>query len=45
MQEQYDLSVSYLKYTSQLDEAKEILNEESDSDMIDMAKEQKKEAE
>ena len=45
MQEQYDLAVEYLKYTAQLDEAKEILNDESDSDMIDMAKEQKKEAE
>ncbi len=45
MQEQYDLAVEYLKYTAQLDEAKEILNDESDTDMIDMAKEQKKEAE
>lgn len=45
MQEQYDLAVEYLKHNAQLEEAKEILNEESDSDMIDMAKEQKKEAE
>ncbi len=45
MQEQYDLAVAYLKYNAQLEEAKDILNEESDSDMIDMAKEQKKEAE
>lgn len=45
MQEQYDLAVSYLSYNSQLEEAKEILNDESDTDMIDMAKEQKKEAE
>ena len=45
MQEQYDLAVEYLKYAAQLDEAKEILNDESDADMIDMAKEQKKEAE
>lgn len=45
MQEQYDLAVSYLKYNSQLEEAKEILNDESDSDMTEMAKEQKKEAE
>jgi len=45
MQEQYDLAIEYLKYSSQLDEAKEILNDESDADMIDMAKEQKKEAE
>jgi peptide chain release factor 1 len=45
MQEQYDLAVEYLKYNAQLDEAKEILNDESDTDMIDMAKEQKKEAE
>ncbi len=45
IQEQYDLAVEYLRYAAQLDEAKEILNDESDSDMIDMAKEQKKEAE
>lgn len=45
IQEQYDLAVEYLKYAAQLDEAKEILSDESDSDMIDMAKEQKKEAE
>jgi peptide chain release factor 1 len=45
IKEQYELAVEYLKYTAQLDEAKEILNDESDTDMIDMAKEQKKEAE
>ena len=45
IQEQYDLAVEYLKYNDQLEEAKEILNDESDTDMIDMAKDQKKEAE
>ena len=45
MQEQYDLAVEYLKYNNQLEEAKTILNDENDSDMIDMAKEQKKESE
>lgn len=45
MQWQYDLSTQYLQYFSQLEEAKEILNEESDIDMIEMAKEQRKEAE
>ncbi len=45
MQEQYDLSVEYKNYYEQLQEAKEILETENDEDMIEMAKEQRKEAE
>jgi len=45
MQEKYDLSKEYLNYYGQLEEAKEILNTEKDEDMIEIAKEQKKESE
>ena len=45
MQQQYELSILYKKYYDQLQEAKEILDTEDDQDMIDMAKEQKKESE
>jgi len=45
LQEQYELSLGYMKYNGQLTEAKSILDEESDEEMIEMAKEQRKEAE
>lgn len=44
MQEQYDLAIAYLKYNDQLEEAKEMMNEDDD-EIKEMAKEQKKEAE
>lgn len=45
MQHQYDLSVEYKNFYEQLQEAKEILENETDEEMIEMAKEQRKEAE
>ncbi|HOG15649.1 MAG TPA: peptide chain release factor 1 [Candidatus Absconditabacterales bacterium] len=45
MQEKYELAKEYLNYHGQLEEAKEILNAESDEDMLEIAKEQKKESE
>jgi len=45
LNEQYELSLEYMKYFGQLNEAKSILDEESDEEMIEMAKEQRKEAE
>ena len=45
LQEQYELSLEYIKYNNQLFEAKSILDEESEEEMIEMAKEQRKEAE
>jgi hypothetical protein len=37
--------LEYIKYNNQLFEAKSILDEESEEEMIEMAKEQRKEAE
>ena len=45
MQERYDLAKEYMSYRNQLEEAKEILNTESDEDMLEIAKEQKKDSE
>lgn len=45
MQEKYDLSKKYIEYRNQLEEAKEVINTETDTEMIEMAKEQKKESE
>lgn len=45
MQERYDLAKEYTTLWNQLEEAKEILNTESDEDMLEIAKEQKKESE
>lgn len=45
MQERYDLAKEYMSYRQQLEEAKEILNTESDVDMLEIAKEQKKDSE
>lgn len=45
MQEKYDLAKEYMLYWNQLEEAKEIINTETDDDMIEMAKDQKKESE
>ena len=44
LQEKYDLSVEYTLASKQLEEAKEILENESDEDLVEMAKEQRKEA-
>lgn len=40
LQEAYDLFQSYKKYLAEKKEAEEILGSESDSDMVEMAKEQ-----
>lgn len=40
LKEVYDLAVTYRKYSDQISEAKEILANESDADMIEMAKEE-----
>jgi len=45
MQERYDLAKEYMSYRNQLEEAKEILNTESDEDMLEIAKDQKRESE
>ena len=45
MQERYDLAKEYTTLWNQLEEAKEILNAESDEEMLEIAKEQKKESE
>lgn len=45
MQERYDLAKEYMNYWNQLEEAKEVINTESDPDMIEMAKDQKRESE
>lgn len=45
MQERYDLAKEYTTLWNQLEEAKEILNSESDEEMLEIAKEQKKESE
>ncbi len=45
IQEIYDLSQEYKKFDWQINEAKEILNKESDPEMIEMAKEELEEAE
>lgn len=45
MQERYDLAKEYTTLWNQLEEAKEILNTESDEEMLEIAKEQKKESE
>ena len=45
LQEIYDLIQSYRKYENQVNEAKDIINNESDADMIEMAKEELKEGE
>ena len=45
MQERYDLAKEYTTLWNQLEEAKEILNTESDEEMLEIAKEQKKETE
>lgn len=45
LQKIYDLIQDYKKYNKQRDESKEIINNESDSDIIDMAKEDLKESE
>ena len=44
LQEKYDLSVEYTLASKQLEEAKEILENENDEDLVEMAKEQRKEA-
>ena len=45
MQERYDLAKQYIEYRNQLEEAKEILNTETDDEMLEIAKEQKRESE
>ena len=45
MQEKYELAKQYLNYWWQLEEAKNILETENDEDMIEIAKEQKKDSE
>ncbi len=45
MQERYDLAKEYTTLWKQLEEAKEILNTESDEEMLEIAKEQKKDSE
>ena len=45
MQERYDLAKEYTTLWNQLEEAKEILNTESDPEMKEIAKEQKEESE
>lgn len=40
LQEAYDLFQTYKKYVAEKKEAEEILNNEQDSDMVEMAKEQ-----
>lgn len=45
MQEKYDLAKEYMNYRNLLEEAKVILNTESDEDMIEIAKDQKRDAE
>lgn len=45
MQERYDLAKEYITLWNQLEEAKEILNTESDEEMLEIAKEQKKDSE
>lgn len=45
LQEIYDLSQEYKKYDWQINEAKEILNNESDPEMLEMAREELREAE
>jgi len=45
MQERYDLAKQYIEYWNQLEEAKEILNTETDDEMLEIAKEQKKDSE
>jgi len=45
MQERYDLAKEYTTLWNQLEEAKEILSTESDEEMLEIAKEQKKESE
>lgn len=45
MQERYDLAKQYIEYWNQLEEAKEILNTETDDEMLEIAKEQKRESE
>lgn len=45
LQEIYDLAQEYRKCENALQEAKEILNTETDPEMIDMAKQQQKEEE
>lgn len=45
MQEKYDLAKQYLNYWWQLEEARHILDTESDDDMIEIAKDQKKDSE
>ncbi len=45
MQEKYDLAKQYLNYWGQLEEAKNILESENDEDMLEIAKDQKKESE
>ncbi len=45
LKEIYDLAVAYRKYHTQVDEAKDILANETDEDMVSMAKEELAEAE
>ena len=45
LQESYDLSKSYIKYYDQLQGAKEIIDTESDEEIVEMAKEERKESE
>jgi len=45
LQESYDLSKQYAKYSKQLEESNELLEIEDDKEMIELIKEQKKEAE
>ncbi|HCB51846.1 TPA: hypothetical protein DEP21_04765 [Patescibacteria group bacterium] len=40
LKEVYDLAVAYRKCRGQIDEAKEIINNESDKDMVEMAEEE-----
>ncbi|MCF7835337.1 peptide chain release factor 1 [Candidatus Gracilibacteria bacterium] len=44
LEDSYNLSIEYKKYDSQLKEAQEILETESDSDILDMAQQQLEEA-
>lgn len=45
LQEKYELAKEYISFQGQLDEAKSILETESDPEMIEIAKEQKKDSE
>ena len=45
LQEVYDLVISYKKYRTQIDEAKDILSNETDAEILDMAQDELEQAE